>query len=49
MGSRDKGKKEVKKPKKDKVTKINVPSSGPAPVEVVRRPRKPAEEEGDNA
>ncbi len=49
MGSRDKGKREVKKPKKDKVAKITVPPPAPVTVEVIRRPRKPAEEEGENA
>ncbi len=45
MGKRDKGKKEVKKPKKDKVAKISIPGSAPAAVEVIRRPRKQEEEE----
>ncbi len=45
MGNRDKGKKEVKKPRKDKVAKIVTPAPQPITVEVVRRPRKQREEE----
>jgi hypothetical protein len=45
MGSRDKGKREEKKPKKDRMIKI-VSLQEPIPaVEVVKRPRKQKEEE----
>ena len=47
MGARDKGCRETKKPKKD-AKKISLTSSAPLPppnVEVVRKKRKPVEEE----
>jgi hypothetical protein len=47
MGSRDKGKKEVKKQKKDRLVKITAPQEAVPTVEVVKRPRKTRDEDLD--